>query len=150
MTVTRRDLLQAFLVFGGGAATLFAAGCGDDGDSGSGGQVDSGADTGADSGADASEDASVTPDAASDTGVEPSCDAVAVTIGTNHGHALTVPPADVAEGTARTYDIRGRSGHPHSLVVSSADFALLARGETATITSSNDDGHTHVVRLVCG
>ncbi|MBX3184667.1 MAG: hypothetical protein KF915_18705 [Polyangiaceae bacterium] len=149
MTITRRNLLQTFLALGGTTAGLLAVSCGDDSDPGSGGGPGK-PDSGADAATDAGEDAHVTPDATADTGTEPSCDSVGVTIGTNHGHALTVPPADVEAGTDRTYDIRGTSGHPHTIVVSAADFALLADGEMVTVTSSNDNSHTHVVRLVCG
>ncbi|MBX3272164.1 MAG: hypothetical protein KF729_18000 [Sandaracinaceae bacterium] len=67
-------------------------------------------------------------------------------------HSIDVPIAHVMAGTERTYDITGDSRHPHTVVVTAAHFAALARGETVTITSSEDMGvdlHTHDVILVC-
>ena len=60
-----------------------------------------------------------------------------------------VPVAHVTEGTERTYDIQGDSAHPHSIVVTEADFAMLAAGMTFTVTSSRDAAHTHEVTLMC-
>ncbi len=78
------------------------------------------------------------------------CAAPGATIGTNHGHVLMVPPADVSAGTERTYDIRGTSGHTHSVTLTAANFATLAGGGTVMVTSSNGAAHTHAVTVVCG
>ena len=67
-------------------------------------------------------------------------------------HTIDVPIAHVTDGSERTYDITGDSRHPHTVVVTAAHFAALARGETVTITSSEDMGvdlHTHDVILSC-
>jgi hypothetical protein len=71
------------------------------------------------------------------------------TIGTNHGHAVTVTKADAMAGVAKTYDIQGGSDHSHTLSISAAQFAMLAAGDPVTITSSNDAGHDHAVTVSC-
>lgn len=72
-----------------------------------------------------------------------------VTIGTNHGHELVVSAADVAAGAEKTYNIQGVSAHPHTVVLTAADFTALQQGQTVTVTSSNDAAHTHEVTVVC-
>lgn len=165
MTTSRRDFLQTLLALGGATAALSAVGCGDDdgpagSDSGTprpdGGRTDAGSPTDSgspDEDAGSGEDAGGTDEDAGtdvDSGTEPACEAVDATIGTNHGHRLEIPPADIAAGSERTYDIRGSSGHAHSVTVSAANFATLAGGETVMLTSTSGGGHTHAVTLVCG
>jgi uncharacterized protein YpmB len=70
-------------------------------------------------------------------------------ISANHGHALVVSPADVAAGVAKTYSIKGTSGHDHKLVVTAAQFAQLAKGGSLSIVSSTDAGHSHTVQVSC-
>jgi hypothetical protein len=72
-----------------------------------------------------------------------------VTIGGNHGHALTVSKDDVAAGVDKTYDIMGASGHTHSVTVTAADFALLAGNTTVMVTSTSGAQHTHTCTIVC-
>lgn len=74
-----------------------------------------------------------------------------VSIGTNHGHSLTVSKADVAAAAAKTYDIMGTAIHTHSLTLTAADFQMLEANQTITVTSTagGSDGHTHVVRVLC-
>jgi hypothetical protein len=83
----------------------------------------------------------------------PSCVAngSSVTIGTNHGHALTVAMADVSAGAEKTYDITGTSLHAHSVTVTAAQFAMLAAGGSASITvvSTTGANHTHSVMVTC-
>jgi len=71
------------------------------------------------------------------------------TIGANHGHVLVVSKADVAAGTARTYDIRGTAGHTHSVTVTAAMFTQLKGNTTITTTSSVDAGHAHSITVMC-
>jgi hypothetical protein len=71
-----------------------------------------------------------------------------VVIGTNHGHALVVSKADVAAGVAKTYNIQGTSLHPHSVMITAAQFAMLA-ANTSITTMSSDDGHAHSVTVSC-
>ena len=71
------------------------------------------------------------------------------TIGSNHGHNLTVSTADVQAGAAKTYSIQGTSGHDHTVSLSAADFTQLQNNNTVTVSSTNDDGHTHSVTVRC-
>ena len=75
--------------------------------------------------------------------------ATASAISANHGHTLAVPRADVAAGGTKTYAIRGSSSHPHSVTVTSAQFAQLRAGATVTLTSTSDAGHSHTVKVIC-
>jgi hypothetical protein len=70
-------------------------------------------------------------------------------ISANHGHALTVPAADVVAGTAKSYDIQGSSGHAHQVDIADSDFAQLALGNSVTVVSSTGSGHTHTVTVNC-
>ncbi len=70
-------------------------------------------------------------------------------IGTNHGHTLTVSAADVAAGTEKTYNIQGTSDHAHSVTVTAAQFTSLQSNQQISSTSSNDSGHTHSVTISC-
>jgi len=102
-------------------------------------------------GADASTgDAGPRPDASADA-APPVCSngARAGSISANHGHSLTVPRADILAGTTRTYSIQGSSSHPHSVTVTAADFTKLKNGQTLTLVSTNDAGHTHNVSVLC-
>lgn len=72
-----------------------------------------------------------------------------VTIAGNHGHVLVVPLADVLAGTRASYDIRGSATHPHTVVLTAADFAMLRQGEEVTVRSSFDDGHDHSITVRC-
>ena len=73
----------------------------------------------------------------------------AVAIGTNHGHALTVPKADVAARAQKSYNIKGSSSHPHTVVVTTADFTLLQAGTQVKKQSSTDASHAHDVTITC-
>jgi hypothetical protein len=71
------------------------------------------------------------------------------TISRNHGHALVVPPEDVAAGVAKTYSIKGTSGHDHQVTIGADQSALLTRGGTITVESTTGAGHTHSVTVSC-
>lgn len=83
----------------------------------------------------------------------PGCEAIDFVMGNPHRagnrHFVVVPIADVIAGVERTYDITGESDHPHTIVVTPADFALIASGQDAMVTSSVDDRHDHDVFLFC-
>ncbi len=87
-------------------------------------------------------------------GIQPDAPAATCTsatgaIGTNHGHSITVPPADIVAGVDKTYDIQGGSMHPHFVVVSAAMFTMLKAGMAIMVTSSVVAGHTHPVTVTC-
>lgn len=70
-------------------------------------------------------------------------------IGSNHGHSLTVSKADVTAGTEKTYNIQGSSGHPHTVTITAANFTTLKGNNSISVTSSADAGHTHSVTVTC-
>ncbi len=69
------------------------------------------------------------------------------TISGNHGHTLTVSAADVAAAADKTYDITGGAGHSHSVMITAAQFGMLASGMTVSVTSTSGGGHTHNVTV---
>ena len=73
----------------------------------------------------------------------------AVSIGTNHGHSLTVSKADVEAGTEKTYSIQGTSSHAHSVTLSAANFTALKSNTAISVTSTKGDSHTHSVSVSC-
>lgn len=122
MSMTRKQFLRSILGASVGVAGVAAiAACG--GDDGGG---------------------SATPDAAGAT-----CTTPTSSIGTNHGHTLTVPLADVTAAASKTYDIMGSSAHTHSVILTPQHFATLAGGGTVTVPSSSGGGHTHEVTVQC-
>jgi len=70
-------------------------------------------------------------------------------IGSNHGHSITVSSSDVNTGTEKTYNITGSGDHSHSVTVSSANFTTLKNNQSISVTSTNDDDHTHSVTISC-
>lgn len=73
----------------------------------------------------------------------------AVSIGGNHGHSLTVSKADIEAGTAKTYSIKGTSGHDHTVNLTASNFTALKSNSAISVISSNDDSHTHSVQVSC-
>lgn len=73
--------------------------------------------------------------------------AEATTITSNHGHTLmTIPQADINAAVAKQYHLGGP--HMHDIDVTADHFAMLAAGNSVTITNS-DDGHKHTVTISC-
>ena len=135
MMLTRKQFLGSLVGLGAGALVI---GCSDDGGS-----------------PEPTIDAPKAPgDAPSDAPAHDAppmntCSSTTAQIGTNHGHSASVPATDVAAGVEKTYDIQGTSGHPHTVTITAAMFAMLKAGQTVTATSSNDAGHTHSVTVRC-
>lgn len=77
------------------------------------------------------------------------CTTPGATIGSNHGHTMLVTKAEITAGVAKSYDIAGQAGHPHTVMVSAANFASLAVGGSVTITSSSTNSHAHDVVVMC-
>jgi hypothetical protein len=167
MTIDRRDFLYGSLAFVGAGLGLgllgSTTGCSDDtepppaSDTGSTdkGMADQGmTDTGmTDQGmADKSmAEQGMIEQGMADGAAQSSCvtTGTSVAIGANHGHALTVPKADVAAGAQKTYDIKGSGSHPHTVVVTTADFTLLQAGTQVKKQSSTDASHAHDVTITC-
>ncbi len=66
-----------------------------------------------------------------------------------HDHRMIVPAADVAEGSEKTYDIRGTNAtHGHDVIVTSEMFGRLRAGETVEIAVPSIF-QPHTVYLSC-
>ena len=70
-------------------------------------------------------------------------------ISQNHGHSLAIPAGDIEAGAGKSYSIKGSADHNHDLALTADDFAMIMAGSEVTITSTNDDGHTHEVTIRC-
>lgn len=87
-------------------------------------------------------------DAAQQNGLT-SCTSTGAAITGNHGHALSIPAADLDATTARTYSIQGTSTHDHTITLSAAQLASLKARQAVTVTSSTDFAHDHSVMITC-
>lgn len=88
-------------------------------------------------------------DAAPTDGPVQACTTASAAIGTNHGHTLAIPPADVEAGVQKAYDITGSSDHPHTVLITAAMFTTLKTARTLQVTSTNNSAHTHTVTVTC-
>ena len=121
MEITRKQFLETVLTALGAMVAVGAAGCG-------GGSSSSN----------------------SSGGGNCSTNNAAVTIENNHGHVLTVTPADVKAAVGKTYHIQGSASHDHTVQVGTPDFQQLAQGQTVYKTSSLTNNHQHPITIVCG
>lgn len=67
----------------------------------------------------------------------------------NHGHALTIPEADLSSATDKVYSIQGSAGHDHMVTLTAAQLAMLRAGQSVDATSTTASGHNHVVTARC-
>lgn len=67
----------------------------------------------------------------------------------NHGHALTVPVADLDSPLARVYDIQGAALHNHTVTLSVEQLRALKAGNAVTVNSSSTELHSHEVTVTC-
>jgi hypothetical protein len=70
-------------------------------------------------------------------------------INSNHGHALTVSKADVDNGKTKQYSIAGAADHDHDVKLSTDNFDALKNNQQIEVTSTSEDGHTHVIVVSC-
>jgi len=70
-------------------------------------------------------------------------------VGSNHGHSITVSKADISVGVEKQYNIQGSATHNHMVTVSASDFASLASNQQIQITSTSGDSHVHSVTVSC-
>ncbi len=70
---------------------------------------------------------------------------VSASISGNHGHTATLSGAQISSGGALTLNIQGTASHPHTVPVTPAQLQTIAARQQVAITSSSDNGHTHVV-----
>ena len=70
-------------------------------------------------------------------------------IGSNHGHSLTVSKTDVENGVEKTYNILGSASHSHDVTISTANFSSLKNASSIQVSSTSGSGHTHSVSVSC-
>lgn len=72
------------------------------------------------------------------------------TIGSNHGHSLTVSKDDVNNAIEKTYSIQGSSGHNHQVTITASQFASLKNdNKSISVESTSSSGHTHNITVSC-
>jgi hypothetical protein len=77
------------------------------------------------------------------------CGAAGAAIAGNHGHALTIPAADLDSATNQTYSILGTANHSHSVTFTPAQLQALKAGQSVTVQSTTDSFHEHAVTATC-
>jgi hypothetical protein len=128
----------------GGTSGLPPSSSGSSGSSGTRGDASADADA-----SDASDDAF---DSGTDALAATTCDTnggTASAISANHGHALTVPTGDFADGADHTYSIQGTATHDHEITLTAAQMTSIRGGDMVTVTSTLTFSHTHSVTVVC-
>ena len=66
-------------------------------------------------------------------------------ISANHGHTAVITAARLASPIDINLDIKGTSGHTHTVSLSAAEIGQIAGSTRVTKTSTTDDGHSHDV-----
>ncbi len=77
------------------------------------------------------------------------CGSTGAAIAGNHGHALTIPAADLDSATNMTYSILGTANHPHSVTFTPAQLQALKAGQGVTVQSTTNSLHDHAVTATC-
>lgn len=69
----------------------------------------------------------------------------------DHSHPLTIPGEDVDYGySPDPYTLEdGGTGHTHEVTLSAYDFLFLKGGSTVNLESTETEGHTHPVVIMC-
>ncbi len=83
------------------------------------------------------------------TAARPAMTRVIARVGKNHGHAFTVPLADVLAGAERTYDLGGTAPHPHAVTLSTDHMATLKSEQILRIRSTENSNHSHRLWVRC-
>ena len=84
-----------------------------------------------------------------------SCGSSGASISANHGHAVTLPQADLSSSTAMTYSIMGTATHDHTITLSVAQLtSLKTPGATVVVASTVTNvagigSHGHDVTVSC-
>jgi hypothetical protein len=81
--------------------------------------------------------------------VTPATGNCAAEISGNHGHALTVPIADLDSTTDKTYSIQGDADHSHLVTFSVAALADLKAGRVVSLLTTVTLGHQHGITENC-
>ncbi|MGE3387274.1 MAG: hypothetical protein AB7K41_11145 [Bdellovibrionales bacterium] len=69
------------------------------------------------------------------------------TISRNHGHRFSATLEEVLSAGPKDYDIQGSSRHPHTLTLTQEILDTLKEVKAVEVESTNDAGHSHIVRL---
>lgn len=80
-----------------------------------------------------------------------SCERIVGLIGRNHGHEFPIDAAHVIAGKPRTYELKGKADHPHSVEVTAEEFRALGQGEVVRKRTERGgpNAHRHRVLLRC-
>ena len=70
-------------------------------------------------------------------------------IGSNHGHSITVSKTDIENSVAKTYGIQGGADHNHDVSITAANFTSLKNNNSIQVSSTSGGGHTHSVSVSC-
>jgi hypothetical protein len=73
----------------------------------------------------------------------------ASSIGSNHGHAITVSKDDVTVGTEKTYAIGNGADHDHNVTITAANFSTLQSNTSIQVESTLGSGHSHGITVSC-
>ncbi|HTT13043.1 MAG TPA: hypothetical protein VMG60_19405 [Burkholderiaceae bacterium] len=68
----------------------------------------------------------------------------------NHGHAVTIPDADLDSMVDMTYNIQGTADHNHTIVLTVAQLQMIKVMTAVTVLSSTTLSHNHDVTVNCG
>ena len=72
---------------------------------------------------------------------------ITLDISNNHGHNGFISNESVIIGDQLTIDIQGDSGHPHTIILTEDDLAVLRKQLVVDVKSSVDAKHSHMVRI---
>jgi hypothetical protein len=67
----------------------------------------------------------------------------------NHGHSLTIPPADLDSMVDMTYNIQGTADHNHMVTLTPAQLQMIKAMTAVTMTSTVTLSHDHNVTANC-
>ncbi len=63
----------------------------------------------------------------------------------NHGHTVVLTEAQLQAGAAVTLDLTQGGGHTHTVALSADQVQAIEGGDTVSVTSSVNSGHSHNV-----
>ena len=72
-----------------------------------------------------------------------------VSIGSNHGHSLTVSKTDVEQAAEKVYSIDGSSGHSHQVTLTSSHLQSVQQNQSINVDSNTSSGHSHSINVSC-
>ena len=67
----------------------------------------------------------------------------------NHGHAVTIPTADLDSMVDMTYNIQGTADHNHTITLTPAQLQMIKAMTATSMMSSTNLSHNHDVTVNC-